>query len=578
MKTEEKKMTGYPSIDKPWLKYYSEEVINVPLPECNLYQYMYDNNKDNLNGVAINYFGRKITYGQLLKKIEMIAKSFKSLGICKGDIVTIMSMHTPETIYSIYALNRIGAIANMVYMTLSEEELVSVVKKTNSKALLVLDTNLDKVLNSKEELNNIDIIVLYPEDSMPLKLKIGYRLKNKKPKRTLVSFKKFASRTTDEVFVDEAYEKDTPAVIVYTSGTTGEPKGVVLSNDNLNAVAYQYKLSGVKFEQGDMFFDMLPPYLGFGICVGMNVPLALGLETVLWILPDPIKVAEAYIKYKPNHFVSAPIVIEEIQKRLGENLSYIKTFSVGGESPTLESVNQLNDIFKKGGTDAKYITGYGMTETGATVCTQLNHIFKIGSLGVPMICTNIKIVDTETEEELKYNKVGEMWFSSPSIMKQYYENQKATNDIISIDEDGIAWIHTGDLGMIDEEGFVYHKGRLKRIYMTMVKGGEVYKLFPALVEETFNKNSKVKTCGTVAIPNDERINVLVAYIAKKNTSDSDEEVINELMDLAKEELPEHSVPVDIVVIDNMPVTASGKIDYRTLEKKVVKTNNENIKN
>ena len=419
-------LTGYPSIDKPWLKYYSEEAINMPLPEKTLYRYLYENNKDYLRNIALNYFGRKITYGALFENIEKAAKGFSALGVGKGDIVTIMSMHTPETIYCIYALNRLGAVAHMVYMTLSEQEILSTIKTTESKALIVLSVALEKINQIFDRLNLDNVIVVSPSDSMNTVMRAGYRLKTRKSKfrKQYIPYGRFIKMGIGNV-KDAPYNPNEPAVIVYTSGSTGEPKGVVLGNDNLNAVVHQYQVSGMQFKRGDTFFNMLPPYLGFGISVGLHLALALGMQEILWILPEPTKVAKAYIDYKPNHFASAPIVIEEIVKRFGNHLEYIKTFSVGGESPTEESISELNDMLKKRGSQAKYITGYGLTETSATICTQMNDVYKIGSLGIPMVCTNIKIMDTETGKELKYNEVGEMWFASPNIMQSYYENEKA---------------------------------------------------------------------------------------------------------------------------------------------------------
>ena len=572
MMTEEKALTGYPSIDKPWLKYYSEEAINATLPEKTLYQYIYDNNKEYQNNNAINYFGKKITYGKMFENIEKAAKAFKAIGIKEGDIVTIMSMQTPETIYCIYALNRIGAVANMIYMTLSEKEIVETLKKTESKAMVVLSVALEKVNRIQTEIGVKNIIVVSPADSMKYLMRFGYNLKIKSSKlnNNYISYKEFIKKGNNESqIIDALYDKSRTAVIVYTSGSTGEPKGVMLSNYNLNAVAHQYKVSGMKYERGDTFFNMIPPFYGFGISIGMNLAFTLGLEEILWIMLDSEKVAEGFAKYRPNHFISGPAFLDGImnyKKKKRYDMSNLVTFAGGGESISIEKENEVNDFLSGHGANIKYLTGYGMTELGATVCTGMNHIYKQGTLGVQLPAVAIKIVEVETKKELKFNEIGEICFEAPNTMLGYYKNDNATKEIIKVHQDGKRWLHTGDLGMIDEDGFVHFKGRIKRISLTRDKDGVVNRIFPDRVEQLFEECSKIKDCGTIVIPDEERVNILVSYITVKNINKSKEEVVNELMEYAKANLPEHSIPAKIIVIDKMPFTQNGKIDYVKLEK------------
>ncbi len=571
---EQQKITGYPSIDKPWLKYYSEETINAPLPEKTLYQYIYDNNKDYMSNIALNYFGRKTSYAALFDNIEKAAKAFIAIGIKAGDIVTIMSMHTPEVIYSIYALNRIGAVANLVYMTLSEDEIAETVANTASKAVVVLDKAIEKIEAIRVKLDVKVVIVLSPSDSMPVIMKNGYKLKNKKkalPKDKYLSYREFVSLGEKaEKATDSPYKKDTPAIIVYTSGTTGKPKGVVLSNDNLNAVAHQYRMSGMKFERGETFFNMIPPFFGFGISIGMHLSLCLGLQEILWIIPEPKNAVKAISKSKPNHMVSGPVWVKTICDELDEKLDFLVTFAGGGGSFILEEENAVNQYLFEHGARVKYLTGYGMTELGATVCTGMNHVYKSGTLGIPLPAITVKIVDTDTGKELKINEIGEMYFNAPNIMLGYYKNQADTDEIITWDENGERWIHTGDLGMVDEDGFVHFKGRIKRIYYTKEKDGVVNRLFPMRIEELFCDTDNVQLCGTIAVEDPERINVAVSFVTMKDSSYSKESLVTELMECAKEKLPEHSVPVKIFVLDEMPLTQSGKIDYRKLEEEVEK--------
>ena len=568
MQSNEKQITGYPSIDKPWLKYYSEEACNAVMPDKTLFQYIYENNKEHKHDIALNYFGRKITYGKLFENIEKVAKSFQKLGVKEGDIVTIMSMHTPEVIYCIYALNRLGAVANMVYMTLSEKEILDNLKRTNSKILVVLSIAIDRIFKVKNELSLDAIIVVSPADSMKLVMGLGYKIKTKQKKMfEYMTFKEFMSLGNKVERVCEVeYNRNTPAIIVYTSGSTGQPKGVMLSNYNLNAVAYQYKISGMEFNRKDTFLNIMPPFVGFGITIGMNLPLALGLEEIVWILPDKNKVAEGFVKYKPKHFVLGPAFLDGIMQKEGIDLSFLITFAGGGEEISIEKENALNKYLASHGANVKYVTGYGMTEFGATVCTGMNHVYKERTLGIPLPAVTVKIVNTETNEELMYTKVGEICINAPNTMLGYFKNAKDTMEIIRVHNDGKTWLHTGDLGMVDEEGFVHYKGRIKRIYLTNGDDEIVYKLFPMRVEEVFMKHPEVDACATVSIPDIKRINVLVSYIILKEGAKN---IVPDLEEFARSELPRYSVPVSIFILDKLPTTQSGKVDYKRLEQRAI---------
>ena len=321
-------LTGYPSIDKPWLKYYSEEAINAPLPKMTMYQYIWENNKDYLSDIALRYYGAKITYGKLFDNIQKAARAFYAMGIRSGDIVTIMSMHTPETIFSIYALNYLGAVANMVYMTLSEKEIVETLRNTNSKLFLVLDVALKKAEAIKGEVN-IPTIILSVSNSMQPHMKLGYVLKAKPKKHNFLRWQDFIKRDDGTSPPHMATDHGVSAVIVYTSGTTGEPKGVVLSNDSLNAHSFQELTAEFKFERGKTFLNVLPPFFGFGIS-HLHLSLNSGLDSTLWIVPKPEAVANQFFKLKPEFFVTGPAFVDAFIRHKPQQLHNLELFVGGG--------------------------------------------------------------------------------------------------------------------------------------------------------------------------------------------------------------------------------------------------------
>ena len=554
----EHELTGFPSIDKPWLKYYSEEAIQAELPECTMYDFVYQENQSNLSHMALDYFGKKISYQQFFEKVNEFAKAFQACGIKKDDVVTIMSLHTPETIYSIYALNQLGAIVNLIYMTLNADEILKQTNEADSKAFLYLEITSDKVKKIRSKLKVEQIICLPIWWSIPFPLRQIARVKSKSDK----SLEEFLAKGGQEKEIKKVqYQPNMPAVIVYTSGTTGDPKGVLHTNDSLNAIAFQYKLTDMGLTANSRVLNAIPPFLGFGIAVGIHTQFVLGLEGILQIDPNADAVAKAMMKKKPEHMITGPAFISAIMKSCKGNMNWLKTLAGGGGAISDEEEKKLNKILAKHHATVKYTVGYGMTELGATVCTNMNRCNRSGSLGIPLPKVNVKIINPETKEELAYGEKGEICFSAPSIMLEYVKDIKETEKVIWI-ENGEKWIHTGDLGYVQKDGFLYFAGRIKRIYITRGKDGIVYKLFPDRIENVLRKCDSIKQSAVNVVEDEKRVHVARAYIVLEDDQKCD---MNRIADTLRKELPEYAVPGEINIIEKMPVTQSGKVDYRALE-------------
>ena len=581
--------TGKRSIDKPWLKYYSEDSIEKVLPEKTIYEYLYDSNKKYLNRTALNYYGRKISFDELFRNIDKTANALLANGVEKGDIVTISMPTLPETVYLFYALSKIGAISNMIDPRTSEQGIKSYLQEVNSKlciAINVAKPKFEKIIN---ETNVEKFVTISPADSLPLLLKLGYIAKenvtNLKTKKIDTEKKVINCETANwSEFIKQAnayegnihfdYEKDYPVAIVHTGGTTGMPKGVILSNDSLNAAAFQCQVSGIDMQREHTWLNIMPPFIAYGIGNGLHLPLVIGMETVLVPQFDPKKFDELLLKHKPNHMVGVPSHYENIiesKKLQKEDLSYIIAPTVGGDTMNIELEKKVNKFLIDHNCKDKITKGYGMTEVNAavSVCTS-NECNRLGSVGIPVPKTIISVFDLETGEELGDKQEGEICITGPNTMTGYYKNKKATEQILKKHKDGKIWVHSGDIGYMDD-GFVYIVDRLKRIIIRH----DGFKIFPSMIENVISLHPNVDDCKVVGIADIEHTqgSLAKAHIILKDKI-NEEQTINEIKTLCQAELPEYAIPIDYKVRDTMPLTPIGKVDFISLqnEDKEIKNN------
>jgi len=570
--TTEKELTGYPSIDKPWLKYYSEEAKNAKLPECTIYEYLWENNKDHLDDVALIYFNRKITYKELFRNIDKTAKAFVGLGVKKGDFVTIQSLSLPQVIYMIYALSKIGAVANLIYATSTPAEVTESLNETKSKIYVTIDSIYEKLKTQFKTPFLTKTIILSVADEMSSLLKFGFNLKNKSPKLNNgeLSWKAFLNCGVNKEAPVNGKNEDL-VVMVYTGGTTGKSKGVMLSNYNLNVAALQYLFCDI--ERGKTYLSTLPPFIAFGVTCSMHMPLVGGLQIVLAICSDPTDIAEFVEKNTINYTICGTMQAEKLSAKLSakKDLSSLICFSVGGDVLTPKLENDLNAFLKSHNANIKITQGYAMTETSATATSSYppeKVISKSGSVGVPLVYTNIKIVDTETNEELTYNKDGEICIETPCTMMGYFKNEEETANILRKHNDGKVWVHTGDIGSVDEDGFIKITGRIKRM-IGIYENGIFHKVFPKLLEDEYLKKDSIKAISIVGKPIDETTSTLTAFVVAENGVDT-EKLNSELISYTKEKFETYEQPSKFFFVEKLPLTTIGKVDYRALEKEAEK--------
>ena len=552
----------------PWAKYYKKEERKIKIEDISIYQMLVKNNASRDKNVAINYYGTLITYKELFYKINQAANAFRSQGIRRGDIVTICMPNTPEALIAFYAINKIGAVANMIHPLSGEQEIKNYLISTHSVMLIMIDICYEKVKNVIKETDVYKTIVTSASDSMGFLLTFGYQVtqgyKIKKPKRSeeYVYWKDFIRkglnyRDTAEIMVG----KDTPAVILHSGGTTGNPKGIVLSNGNFNALSTQAKIVFSEVGPKDKVLAIMPIFHGFGLGVSINAPLALGCEVILVPQFNAKKFDKLLEKYKPNILFGVPTLFEALINTNNEhlNLSMVKYVISGGDSlsPALE--RRINVFLANHKARIQISQGYGMTESLAAVAVAFGKANKPGSIGIPLPSNYIKIVKPRTQDEVPYGEDGEICISGPTVMLGYLDNEKETNEMLQIHKDGLIWLHTGDMGTMDEDGVIFYRQRIKRM---IISSG--YNIYPAHVEQVIEEHPAVLKCTVVGIPHPYKIEVPKAYIVLKNGY-KPLSVRKSIREHCKKNLAAYAIPYEFEYRKSLPKTLIGKVDFKKLQ-------------
>ncbi len=573
----EKKMTGYPSIDKPWLKYYSEKAINTPTPECSIYDYIRNCNIDNMEKIAMNYYGTDITYGSMFNKIDKMAGVLQNAGIMKNEVVTVCMVNSPDTVCLLFALNKIGAVANMVYGADSEEELREHILDANSKIAFILDMFQDKFLSIADECGISKIVVTNITACMAPVTRIAARMfKGLKPKKLpadsrFVSWKIFFNET--KLPSRSCHNSETAAVITYTGGTTGGSKGAILSNKAVISVAFQYSMSEKNLSRESTWMQVLPLFIAYGITSSVMVALSVGMKQIIRI-PMSESIAEFCKKFKPNHVLYSPAYWEKLAiEKVDLDLSNFIAPTTGGDvlRPSIEE--KVNTYLLKHGCSCPLMNGYGMTEVGAGVSLNFPHAHKFGSVGIPFAKNIISTFDPNTSEELKYGEIGELCINTPSMMIGYLNNKDETDNIIRKHSDGMKWVHSGDLGYIDEDGFVFVIGRMKRYFAYAVNGVHK-KVFCIDIEKSLLRCSLIENCAVVPVSNAKTVQAAIAYIITKNKQDEDFSTVAQIKSFGEKNLKESHRPIKYYIVDKFPLTKIGKVDYIALEKMAQENENK----
>ena len=560
----------YASQAKPWLKYYDQKFIDQTLPALSAFEYVCQRSKNHLNDTALDYYGRKFTYADLIVNVKKTAAALRGAGVKKGDIITVVSIMTPEIIALFYAADMIGATLNLVDPRYSVEGIREYIEEVDSHLLVCLNVVYERCRQAAKRTNVEKVIVLSPADSLPPVMAVGYKLttpdKNKYASN-VIRWKQFIKGGEGQSIAAEPYDPGHACVVVHTGGTTGSPKGVMLTDNCFNGIALQFQAYPKLFHRGQKLMNVMPPFIAYGFACGIHLPLVLGFTVIIIPNLDPAKLGSLVLKHKPEHMFGVPTHYQQLAadpKLRDKDLSFIINYAAGGDSLSRGAEQTVNDFLAAHGARYPIAKGYGMTEvsSAATVAAGLDN--KPGSVGIPMVNTIIAAFEPGTDRELPIGERGELCISGPCLMKGYYNKPEETAILLRRHPDGRVWAHTGDMGYLDEDGFVFLDSRIKR----MIIRHDGFKVFPSMIENVVSRHPAVHQCSVVGCADKDHTQgrlPFVYIVLKADTTAKKKQVIRELERMCAEELPEYVQPVAYKFISSMPMTPVGKVDYRQLE-------------
>ena len=560
----------YASQAKPWLKYYDQKFIDQTLPALSAFEYVCQRSKNHLNDTALEYYGRKFTYADLIVNVKKTAAALRGAGVKKGDIITVVSIMTPEIIALFYAADMMGATLNLVDPRYSVEGIREYIEEVDSHLLVCLNVVYERCRQAAKRTNVEKVIVLSPADSLPPVMAVGYKLttpdKNKYASN-VIRWKQFIKGGEGQSTAAEPYDPDHACVVVHTGGTTGSPKGVMLTDDCFNGIALQFQAYPKLFHRGQKLMNVMPPFIAYGFACGIHLPLVLGFTVIIIPNLDPAKLGSLVLKHKPEHMFGVPTHYQQLAsdpKLRDKDLSFIINYAAGGDSLSRGAEQTVNDFLAAHGARYPIAKGYGMTEvsSAATVAAGLDN--KPGSVGIPMVNTVVAAFEPGTDQELPIGQRGELCISGPCLMKGYYNKPEETAILLRRHPDGRVWAHTGDMGYLDEDGFVFLDSRIKR----MIIRHDGFKVFPSMIENVVSRHPAVHQCSVVGCADKDHTQgrlPFVYIVLKSDTTAKKKQVIRELERMCAEDLPEYVQPVAYKFISSMPMTPVGKVDYRQLE-------------
>ena len=528
------------------------------------------------NVIAYDFMGSHTNYRRCVEEIHACARALRAAGVKENDRVTIAMPNAPQAVSMFYAVNMVGAIANMIHPLSAEGEIEFYLNDSRSVAALTLDQFYGKFANIRKNTPALKtLIVASIKDALNPVMKLGYALTEGKKVPKLpedgdyISWKQFilnGKQFTGDPRVKRVGAQ--PAVILYSGGTTGVTKGILLSNLNFNALGAQIIATNPIFTVGDKMLSIMPMFHGFGLGVSIHSMLVNGGRCVLVPRFTPQTYAELLRKHKPNFIAGVPTLYEALLRLDGLDdldLSCLKGMFSGGDSLPVELKKRIDAFLKDHKATIEVREGYGTTECVTASCLTPSGLAREGSIGIPFPDTYYKIVMPGTEIEGPYGQEGEICLAGPTVMMEYVNHPQETADTLRKHADGLTWVHTGDLGVMDKDGYIYFRQRIKRMIVT-----SGYNVYPSQIEGILDKNECVHMSCVIGVKDPYKMQKVKAFIVLKPGYEPTDETREKIMDYCRKHIAKYALPYEIEFRDELPKTLVGKVAYRILEEEEAK--------
>lgn len=564
------------SVKAPWIAHLNGVPAHLDYFKGSMYDKVAEISVNYPDYIAYDFLGGKTKYSDFIRKVDECARALASIGVKEGESVTICMPNAPQAVIMFYAINKIGAVANMVHPLSSESEIEFCLKESASVVCLTLDQFYGKFANIRSNVQLRSLILTSVKDVLsPIKRKGYYLAEGRKIKKVpanaeIVWWEKFLRDGANYHGPFHSVRKaEDPAVILYSGGTTGTMKGILLSNLNFNALGQQIIATNSMFKPGDKMLAVMPIFHGFGLGVCIHSMLSQGGRCLLIPRFNPESYAKLLKKHKPNFIAGVPTLYEALLRLKSMDrvdLSCLKGVFSGGDSLSIELKKRLDDFLAKHNASIPVREGYGATECVTASCLTPANRYKEGSIGLPFPDTFYKIVKPGTEDEVPYGAEGEICIAGPTVMMEYINNPEETASTLRRHKDGLTWVHTGDLGMMDEEGFIYFRQRIKRMIIT-----SGYNVYPSRIENILDAHELVHMSCVIGVPDPYKIQKVAAFVVlKPNIKKSEEEAREILMEYCSKHVAKYAMPAFIEFRESLPKTLVGKVAYRVLEEEELK--------
>lgn len=560
-------LTGYPSLDKPWLKYYREKPVKEIVPNQTMYEMVF--NQEDLSQMAVGYLGVNWSFSRLKKEVDRCADAFKKDGIKIGDVVLIGVSNTPETIVTLLALNKIGAVSKWFDLRANSNDIEKYANSSNCKYMVAFDMIVPKVEEIIDKTELKKVLIMNPVATLPKYKQVLYNMKKKMDKTYIkkpdderyVDFSKFMKKGDKNSTLEPIkFDKNRPSIMIQSSGTTGKPKTIVHSDNSAVQAVRELAYSDLPLGKGKTALVALPPWIAYCLGEAILYPLSLGSKVELCPNFDQDSVVKNIGKFTisfaaPFHYRYLREKLESLSEKQKENFKKVECLISGGDKVSIEENRDWEQSF-----NTAVVNGYGNNEGWGALSVNPTKANRYGTVGIPKYDEIAISYDKDTNKELPYGQVGEICSLANTMFMGYENNPEMTKEIKVEHEDGNTWLHTGDLGYIDDGGYIHLEGRARRVIIRLG-----FKISAYTIEDNITENDCVKECVAVSVKDEDEEHVPMVYIVLKDGNIDKKMAKQQILDRCQKTLKEYEIPKYVRIVDTLPYTQNGKYDFRTLE-------------